>query len=118
MSRLREYLVRAAGELGLRLETEHTITLASGARLEADAFFPDIGTPVGMAVVRSERVSPETMEEVLFRMGYPAAFVGEPTAAEEFDIDSYAAMFSDWGWCGNPEKRPAWMKERDAEASE
>ena len=118
MSKLREQMVRAAKALGLRVEMDHSITLASGTRLEVDAFFPDLGTHAGMAVLRSDLVGSETIEDVLFEMRYPAAFIAEPSAAEEFDIDSYAAMFSEWGWSGVPESRPAWMKEPGKQARE
>lgn len=118
MSKLREQMVRAAETLDLRVETDHSITLASGTRLEADAFFPDLGTQAGMAVLRSDLVGWETIEEVLFEMRYPAAFIAEPSAAEEFDIDSYVAMFSEWGWSGMPESCPAWMKEPGTQARE
>jgi hypothetical protein len=118
MSRLREYLLRAADGLGLRVETEHTITLPSGTRLEAEAFFPDLGTPAGMAVIRSDLVGSETIAELLFEMRYPASFIGEPSPAEKFDIDSYAEMFTEWGWCGTTATRPPWMPGGDARTRE
>ena len=118
MSRLQERLLQAAEGLGLRVETKHTIALPSGARLEAEAFFPDLGTPAGMAVVRADLVSAETIEEVLFRLRYPASFIGEPSVAEKFDLDVYAAMFSEWGWGGPTDRRPAWMRDSESPPAE
>ena len=109
MSKLREFLFSAAGELGLRVESEHTIVLADGTRLTAEAFFPDLGGPTGIAVFSSDDLSAVSIEELL-RAGHTASFIGEPGAREVLEIDGYARMFAEWGWTGGPDRRPFWME--------
>jgi hypothetical protein len=107
MSKQREWLVRAAVELGLRVSTEYTVTLPSGRQVRAEAFFPDLGTDRGMAVFTSP-LAPELLAE-LRRGTHPASHFAAPGEHEQFDLDSYAEMFAEWGWSRRPDERPAWM---------
>jgi len=108
MNNLRRHLTLAANQLGLRAETEHAITLPDGRELRAEAFFPDLGGPKGIAVFCLDGVPTVTIEAVL-GAGHAASFLGEPAGDEVLEIDGYARMFAEWGWAGNPARRPPWM---------
>lgn len=111
VSKLQDWLARAAVELGLRVELDHALQLSGGHRVIAEAFFPDLGTPNGIAVV-SDLHPAETIEE-LHRRGYAASVLSEPHDTEEYDLQGYAEMFTEWGWGSETTDRPAWMDEFD-----
>jgi len=106
MSKQRDFLLRAATELGLRVEANPTIKLPREQHVVAWVRFPDLGTKRGMFVL-SSTLSTGVMEELLSR-GFPASFLPEPGAGEAFDLDRYKILFQEWGWA-SPAKRPAWM---------
>ncbi len=107
MNKQREWLVRAAVELGLRVDTSYTVVLSSGLSFTAEAYFPDLGTSRGTAVFTSP-LQPDLAMEL--RSGHhPASHFGAPLDGEKFDLESYAEMFAEWGWSGAPGDRPAWM---------
>ena len=109
MSRQREWLVRAAVELGLQVRTDHVLRLPSGREVTAEAYFPDLGTEVGWAVF--DAALPKEVELELVEQAYPASYFSAPGLDESFDLESYAEMFAEWGWSGAPALKPAWMEE-------
>ena len=107
MSKQRDFLLRAATELGLRVETDPTIQLSHEQHVVAWVRFLDLGTKSGMFVL-SSTLSTGVMEELLSR-GFPTSFLPEPDAGEAFDIDRYRSLFEEWGWASH-DTRPSWMR--------
>ena len=109
VDRQQAWLVRAAVELGLRVETDYVVTLPTAGPLKAVAFFPDLSSDTGIAVFPGSL--PIDTQQELHREGHNTSIFDEPGADEEFDVETYAEMFAEWGWSGPPDDRPAWMDE-------
>lgn len=108
MDRMQDYLIRAGEELGIRVIVPFELLMDSGRLLSADALLPDLGAPKGTIVLRSsDEVSRVAAE--LEKLGYTYSVFGEPLPGEEYDVDSYKEMFSDWGWAAESERKPRWM---------
>jgi hypothetical protein len=108
MNLMQEFFLRAATELQLRVEINFVILLPDGRQVVAQARFPDLGAPKGIVVFRSEAEVAFARREIV-ALGYGDSIMGEPLPDAEFDLESYAEMFADWGWIGPPEKKPSWM---------
>lgn len=110
MSRLAEHLLRAAVELGLRVESGNPLFLKDGTAFTADAFFRDLATEKGIYVVGAA-IQPEAMAGLLEK--YPVAFLSEPRPDEEYSIDEYVHLFREWGWARESVLPPEWMREEE-----
>jgi len=109
MTPMQSALDRAAKALGLQVELGRTVTLADGSVIESQALFPDLGAPRGTLVFDSTP-SP-SVRSALDKEGFALSTFGQPSPEEEFDIASYEAMFTDWGWSGDEKDRPGWLRE-------
>ena len=109
MNRMQEWLRRAAKELGLRVHIGHQVSLSAGSTLVAQAYFPDLSNPLGILVFEWSDAVDANAREQLRAMGMGMSTFGETGAEEQFDIDSYREMFSEWGWTGPQERKPRWM---------
>lgn len=106
---MQEWLSRAARELDLKVEFDHEVTLPDGRTLVAQAYFPDLGAPRGIAVFEwSDNVDAEARRS-LEAMQIGESTFGAPGPNAAFDIDNYKVMFCDWGWTGPDTKKPSWM---------
>lgn len=102
------WLLRACSELGLRVNVGYTATLPDGRQISTIARVVDLGAPKGMLVVRGYDDIRES-SNALVAEGYAYSVVDAPGPTEQFDLASYREMFRDWGWCGDPDKKPDWM---------
>lgn len=109
MNRMQKYLARAAKELDLRIELGYVIHLQSGNTLPTQALFPDLSGALGMVVIDSAENLDEQTENAITDHGLSISTFSQPLPNEKFDIDSYLQMFAEWGWTGDPSKRPRWM---------
>ena len=108
---MQEWLARAAEELTVRVMIGYVVTLSDGRRLTSQALFPDFGGPFGTLVFRSQDSLDEAARRDLVAQGYGMSTFAEPLPNEDFDVDSYAEMFSEWGWTSAEAKKPAWLVE-------
>jgi hypothetical protein len=106
MRKLHDELSRAATDLGLQVLAPFQITLNSGRTLSAVALFPELGAPRGMIIVRSF-AEIRDIEHELDELGYGFSVLDEPN--DPYDLESLAAMFSDWGWSSDEHTKPSWM---------
>ena len=106
MNRMQEFLARAAQELGVRIFLAHVVVLSNGRQIPTQALFPDLGGTFGTIVFDSP--DPES-ERDLIAQGYSISTYLQPPPTEEFDLESYAEMFSEWGWTSNEMQKPPWM---------
>lgn len=109
MNLMQEWLARAAEELAIRVVIGYAVTLSDGRRLTSQALFPDFGSPFGTLVFRFQDLPNEAARRELVAQGYGMSTFSEPLPHEDFDVDSYAEMFSEWGWTSAEAKRPAWL---------
>src|ERR1700704_2972765 len=109
MSRLSNWLSRACSELGLRADLAFTVTLPNGRQIPTVMRIANLGAAQGMLVVRGYDDVRENAN-VLLAAGYAYSVLDEPYAEEQFSLESYREMFSDWGWSGSPDQKPHWMQ--------
>jgi hypothetical protein len=115
MNKMQDWLLRAARELGVRIEVNFVVKLPSGRELASQAHFPDFCAPMGLLVFRWEDDLASASEDArmaraaLAEMGYAVSTFDEPSEKETFDIAGYVEMFSEWGWSGAGEQKPDWM---------
>jgi len=109
MNKMQEHLLRAGKELGLKVIAPFELTLPSGRKLVADVLLPDLGHPKGTIVTQSSDDWDNYRKE-LRTLGYGISSYGEPPPSEDFDLEGYAEMFSEWGWGNVNERKPDWMK--------
>ena len=108
MSKMSEYLKRAANELGLGIEAPFRCVLEGGVRVEAVAHIPDLGDSNGVLIFHSSQYDRQAYA-LAKKAGYLCSSFGEPSESEHFDIDSYKEMFVEWGWFSHIKKPPPWM---------
>ena len=109
MTLMQQWLAQAARELGLRISLRHAVVLADGRTLTSQALFPDLGAERGTLVFDAvEQLDSEASKELRAK-GYTASSFHQPLHGDEFDLRSYAEMFSEWGWTGDPAAQPSWM---------
>jgi hypothetical protein len=46
----------------------------------------------------------------LVKAGYGYSVLSNLSPSEDYDLDTYIEMFSDWGWASCNERRPDWMR--------
>lgn len=109
MTRMQEWLGHAAELLGVRVEIGYLVSLSDGRKLVSQALFPDLGGAFGTLVFCSQDTFDSSARRDLIAQGYGISMFSEPLPEEVFDIDSYAEMFADWGWCGDEMLKPEWM---------
>ena len=109
MNRMQEWLARAAEELNVRVLVGYEVPLTDGGKLPSQALFPDFGSALGTLVFRSQdEVNAEARRELIKR-GFGMSTFSEPLPNEEFDIESYKEMLSEWGWASEERNRPDWL---------
>ena len=108
MNRMQQWLARAAEELGVRMVVGYVVHLSDGIAFPTQALFPDLGGSLGMLVLDSRDTLDAPTRSALIDQGFSISAFSEPLPREEFDIDSYAEMFAEWGWTSERSK-PTWM---------
>jgi hypothetical protein len=109
-NQMQQWLARAAEELGVRALIGYVVTLSDGRQLLSQALFPDFGSALGTLVFRSQDEIDAGIRYQLLAMGFGMSTFSEPLQNEEFDIDSYREMLSEWGWTSEGRKRPDWLR--------
>ncbi len=109
MTRLQSELQRAAQDLGLRIVVPYVLDIRPGLQIHALALLPQIGAQKGMIIVdRFEKLKGLGVELVKDGFGY--SVLSDPLPSEEYNLNSYIEMFSEWGWGATNESRPYWIK--------
>ena len=108
MTNLQTFLQRACQELGLTIVVPFLLTLREGFQINAQALLPQLGASKGMIVV-NHYDDLRGISSELQLMGYSYSVLDEPLPSEQFDLESYVEMFSDWGWGDVNERKPDWM---------
>ena len=106
---MQEWLARAAQELGVRVFLAYVAALSDGRQVPTQALFPDLGGTLGTLVFDSADVVDREAKRDLVAQGYSISTFSQPLAKEEFDLEGYAEMFSEWGWTGHEMQKPKWM---------
>jgi len=108
MTRLQFAINRACQELGLTIVVPFTLMLDQQVQINSQALLPQLGASKGMMVV-NHFDELRGMADDLVNAGYGYSVLEEPLPKEEYDLDVYMEMFSDWGWGATNEKKPTWI---------
>jgi hypothetical protein len=109
MNKMQELLLHAANELGIRIIVGFIVRLPDDYLLPTEALFPDLGGLNGTIVLNSDYEFDAEVRRSLMAQGFSISAFSEPLQNENFDLDSYAEMFTEWGWTGNECLKPEWM---------
>jgi hypothetical protein len=97
MTRLQSALQRACQDLSLSVVIPFVLTLREDVQINAQALLPQLGSPNGMIVVNHYDDLCGMANEIV-NAGYGYSVLDDPMPSEDYDLDSYMDMFSDWGW--------------------
>src|SRR5438876_12185871 len=109
MTRLQSFLERACADLGLAIVAPVVLTVREGIQIHAEALIPQLGGAKGMIVV-SRYEDLRGIASELPQLGYGYSVLSEPPPWENYDLESHAEMFAEWGWGNNNERKPDWIK--------
>lgn len=108
MTRRVEWLKQAAEALDLAVELDWEVRLPGHKSIRATARVLNLGGPMGMLVFeRYEDV--RHLADHLVDAGFGYTVLDEPRADEDFDLESFVEMATDWGWSGPSDLKPAWF---------
>ena len=113
MNALQTSLARAARELRIQIILNQAIDLSGNCKFVARILFPNFGSSKGTMVFSPEEMYTSEQLKELQNLGFGYSSFYPPGANEEFNIESYIEMFSDWSWNGPDETRPQWLLEQD-----
>lgn len=108
MTRMQEWLARAAEELSVRIVVGYVVCLPDGNSISTQALFPDLGGAIGTLVFASADDVNEEFRRYLIDQGFSISTFSEPLPNEEFDLEGYAEMFCEWGWTSDDRLKPQW----------
>lgn len=110
MTNLQAKLVAVCQILGLVIELDVPVILPSGHTLHPEARIAHLGSALGMLVFRDGQYDYDLIR-TLCDTEYGFTQLTPPSDPTEYDLEVCIEMFSEWGWAGDPDKRPAWMSE-------
>jgi hypothetical protein len=108
MTKLQTFIQRACHDVGLSIVVPFGLIMRDGIQVNAQAFLPQLGGPNGMIIVNCYDDLFGTSNE-LESMGYGYSVLDEPLPSEEYELESFIEIFSDWGWGNVTEAKPDWM---------
>ena len=109
MSRLLEELQLAKKDLSLDIVIPFNLPLSSGIIIKSQALLKNFGAKNGMLIISKYDQVADHLEE-LSEKGYGFSVLDEPTENEDYKRSEYIEMLKDWGWSGNLESTPEWLK--------
>lgn len=107
MTRMVEWLERAAESLGLTVERDYEVHLPGHEAVRAAARVLYLGGPMGMLVFEHYDEA-KRLADRLVDAGFGYTILDDPRVDEVFDLQSYMEMAADWGWAGPSDLKPAW----------
>ena len=98
----------AADELGIRVTAPAELRDADGTKFQCEALVHDFGSPTGAVVV--SRKTERRVRENLRGLGSSVWVCVEPDRQpSEYSRKPYIDQLTDWGWFGEPHRRPDWF---------
>jgi hypothetical protein len=112
MKKFISWISEACVILKLEITIGHTVSLKNEVSIHATVFIPFLGGDKGMLIVNDyDDLEPYVSE--LVELGYGFSVMDEPRTDEEFKIESFIELFSEWGWHGDLAKKPVWIQLED-----
>ena len=85
------------------------LNLRPGLQINAQALLPQLGAQKGMIIVNHWDELGGIATE-LVNAGYGYSVMDDHSPSEDYDLDTYIEVFSDWGWGAcDVERKPDWM---------
>ena len=100
----------ACEDLGFEMTAPYEVDVGDAKKLNIPIFLKDFGGKSGMLIVTQfDEIEPHRAQ--LFKLGYGYSTVSQSKrpAAESYDRETFIEMLSDWGWSGDPSKKPGWI---------
>ncbi|HYK81203.1 MAG TPA: hypothetical protein VEU95_16335 [Micropepsaceae bacterium] len=102
-----QFWQKVSADLGIDVITPFETTLTDGTRVEVSVLVKDFGAKRGMVVNASYgMIAPYAKKLVEDGYGFSSNFGESP---ESYDRDSMIEILADWGWSGDPAKKPNWL---------
>lgn len=98
----------AAADLGLDIIAPFVLEFGPGREVAAVAVVRGFGAPKGMLLFRTFADVSHAVAEVA-QQGYGFSVLEDPRPGERYDPDVIIEILRDWGWCGDPNRIPAWL---------
>jgi hypothetical protein len=111
MTLLQEQLAHECHGLGVRINLDFELELASGRRVFFEAHLPDFGGEKGILLTSGSEVMHGIGNDVV-DMGFGYSILSEPTPDSGYGRDGVIALLADWTWCGDPQMRPQWLPDQ------
>jgi len=111
MSLLSQEWVHAANDLGLDVVAPFKLTLSSGKEVDCDVLLRNFGHRKGMLII-SDYGKIDGYTDDIVAEGYGYSTLDEPEETWIYDRGSIIALLKDWGWTGDPNDMPSWLKKR------
>ena len=102
-----QYLVAACSQLGLEIDPAFEVTLG-GISLVVPARVALLGARNGMLVFNEVSAFWPHLADAILEAHF-AFTCYEDNDRDDFELESYIKMFTDWGWSGDPATKPSWM---------
>ena len=98
-------LRRACAELGLDVISPYFLKIDHQTSIRFDVLLPQLGGKYGMLIT----VDAKLASEALFGPNYGFTSYDVYYELDDYDIEDYKEMFSDWGWTSVESEKPDWM---------
>jgi hypothetical protein len=102
-------------DLGIEIVAPYVVDLGDGKKLSVPILVKHFGHKQGMLVV-SDFQDLKPYENQVWAMGYGMSVLEEPT--EPYDREVMIELLSDWGWTGDPARKPAWVRDPEPDNAE
>ena len=98
----------AGQELGLELITPFEICISGGHKIHAEFLVKSFGARNGMLIITSYDVVQPYVKE-LNDLGYGFCVLERLEEGQTYDREEFVDMLNDWGWMGDPTRKPSWI---------
>ena len=96
MTRLADWFVKAGTLCGLSAEADYVLQLSNGRMLNSVVRVSGVGAKNGMLIFTDDEAIRGDQAE-LISLGYGYSTMSEPRCDENFDLESFQGLFTDWG---------------------
>jgi hypothetical protein len=98
-------LAARAGELSVRFTAPYVVVDDDGASYGYLGLVHEFGAPTGTLIGSRDTCPSGSVHERDFALS-----LFDPESPGLGSRSEAIEMFSDWGWCGPPERRPSWLR--------
>jgi len=101
--------LEANRRLGIEFDAPHSVSLSDGSTVNALARIRDFGGENGMLIIDSNDDRRLNLNKLVAE-GYGYVVMDGPQIDADFDLECDQEMLADWGWSGDPQRIPSWLR--------